>query len=342
MPRDGNGNASTNPIYKAVPGEKVEAVQHNTPIEDIISMLTGSVARNGTGGMQADLNMGGHKVINADEATTGSGLVTLAQVQALMSGAGFGVPTGCGMWLTGTTIPTGWLRANGQAVSRETYDILWEWVQESGNLAGSQGAKTAGQYGPGDGATTFTLPDMENGTGYFVGAVSTGVDPGAVQGSTVGPHTHTGTAASGGAHTHNLSGTAASAGAHTHTGDTNSAGAHTHAVSGTAASNGAHTHTYTDSGGDLATGPIGSGSARNALSRTTGSAGAHTHTVSGTASSAGAHTHSLSIDSGGAHTHSLSGTAQTAGAHTHDVSVAANDGTESRPRNVRYIFVIKA
>lgn len=71
---------------------------------------------------------------------------------------------------------------------------------------------------------------------------------------------------SAGAHTHSVSGTAASSGAHTHT------------VSGTAASNGAHTH---------------------AIDATAESDGAHTHTINVTASSAGAHTHTVSISGAG-------------------------------------------
>ncbi|KKA05399.1 hypothetical protein VP02_23185 [Pseudomonas ogarae] len=51
----------------------------------------------------------------------------------------------------------------------------------------------------------------------------------------------------GGAHTHTVSGTAASAGAHTHTvsGTAASAGDHTHVISGTAASAGDHAHVIT-------------------------------------------------------------------------------------------------
>ncbi|MFQ6555395.1 phage tail protein [Pseudomonas sp. Lb2C1-1] len=51
----------------------------------------------------------------------------------------------------------------------------------------------------------------------------------------------------GGAHTHTVSGTAASAGAHTHTvsGTAASAGDHTHVISGTAASAGDHSHVIT-------------------------------------------------------------------------------------------------
>jgi uncharacterized lipoprotein NlpE involved in copper resistance len=86
------------------------------------------------------------------------------------------------------------------------------------------------------------------------------------------------------AHTHSVSGTAASGGAHTHT------------VSGTAASNGAHTHSMNKlwSNGSGKETAYTMQSNRTLTTRNTASAGAHTHTVSGTAASNGAHTHSVS------------------------------------------------
>ena len=86
------------------------------------------------------------------------------------------------------------------------------------------------------------------------------------------------------AHTHTVSGTAASGGAHTHT------------VSGTAASNGAHTHSMNKlwSNGSGKETAYTMQSNRTLTTRNTASAGAHTHTVSGTAASNGAHTHTVS------------------------------------------------
>lgn len=86
------------------------------------------------------------------------------------------------------------------------------------------------------------------------------------------------------AHTHSVSGTAASG------------GAHTHSVSGTAASNGAHTHSMNKlwSNGSGKETAYTMQSNRVLTTRNTASAGAHTHTVSGTAASNGAHTHSVS------------------------------------------------
>lgn len=86
MPRDSNGNASTDPVYVAVPGTTIRAVQHNTPIADIIQMLTGSLARNGTGGMLADLAMGGFKITGLSDGTSAQDAVTKAQLDAKLGG----------------------------------------------------------------------------------------------------------------------------------------------------------------------------------------------------------------------------------------------------------------
>ncbi|HCN3374568.1 TPA: tail fiber protein, partial [Escherichia coli] len=85
---------------------------------------------------------------------------------------------------------------------------------------------------------------------------------------------------------------------------TNNTGAHTHSVSGTAASAGAHTHTVAcyPSGNTEQGDKALKGASRSGSSTGTSSAGAHTHTVSGTAASAGAHAHTVDI---GAHTHSV-------------------------------------
>ncbi|WP_252498671.1 phage terminase large subunit family protein, partial [Escherichia coli] len=96
---------------------------------------------------------------------------------------------------------------------------------------------------------------------------------------------------------------------------TNNTGAHTHSVSGTAASAGAHTHSMTFVSGGSSGAP-GSGSPDySKYSVNTSSAGAHTHSVSGTAASAGAHAHTVGI---GAHTHSVA-----IGSHGHTITVNA-------------------
>lgn len=83
------------------------------------------------------------------------------------------------VWLPGGAIPTGRriLKLNGAATSRAAYTELWAYAQVSGILAASEAAKTPAQFGPGDGATTFTLPDWR---GYLPRAwdEGRGIDPG--------------------------------------------------------------------------------------------------------------------------------------------------------------------
>ncbi|ODA67686.1 hypothetical protein A7A08_01721 [Methyloligella halotolerans] len=61
---------------------------------------------------------------------------------------------------TGDEEPEWGVFPDGAEYDREDYPSWWEWIQTSGNLAASQGTKTAGEYGPGDGSTTFTVPDL--------------------------------------------------------------------------------------------------------------------------------------------------------------------------------------
>lgn len=56
------------------------------------------------------------------------------------------IPSGTVMYFAGQTAPTGWLKANGAAVSRTLYAALF--------------AAIGTTYGTGDGRTTFNLPDL--------------------------------------------------------------------------------------------------------------------------------------------------------------------------------------
>jgi microcystin-dependent protein len=59
-----------------------------------------------------------------------------------------------------TSAPSGYVKANGALLSRSAYAALWAFAQASGNLAASDGAWVSGQFSPGDGATTFRIPDL--------------------------------------------------------------------------------------------------------------------------------------------------------------------------------------
>ncbi|WP_431021613.1 tail fiber protein, partial [Escherichia coli] len=114
---------------------------------------------------------------------------------------------------------------------------------------------------------------------------------------------------------------------------TNNTGAHTHSVSGTAASAGAHTHSMTFVSGGSSGAP-GSGSPDySKYSANTSSAGAHTHSVSGTAASAGAHAHTVGI---GAHTHSVA-----IGSHGHTITVNAAGNAENTVKNIAFNYIVR-
>lgn len=83
-----------------------------------------------------------------------------------------GIPTGpvsAIAFVARSTVPNGWLKANGQAVSRTTYSDLFAAIGTS--------------YGSGDGSTTFNVPDLR---GYFPRGFDdgAGVDSGRSLGTT--------------------------------------------------------------------------------------------------------------------------------------------------------------
>lgn len=204
MPRDTNGNTSPLPGTIVNTGDTILPSQYNPMVNDVYAMMAQSLSRDGQGGMRAPLNMGTNPINNVREATNGSDAVTLAQVQALINSI-VTIPTGMeGMWPNSASIPAGWLRENGQAVSRTTYAALWAFAQASGNLAATEAAKTPAQFGPGDGSTTFTLPNFEADGGYFARGITAGRSIGNVQLDEFKSHTHTATTAPAGAHSHTV------------------------------------------------------------------------------------------------------------------------------------------
>jgi hypothetical protein len=74
------------------------------------------------------------------------------------SGPGL-VPVGATFFFPSTTPPPGFLKKNGALLSRTTYANLYAFALASGNMAANDGAWQAGKFSPGDGATTFRIPD---------------------------------------------------------------------------------------------------------------------------------------------------------------------------------------
>lgn len=165
------------------------------------------------------------------------------------------IPAGATMYTAASAAPTGWIKANGAAISRTAYSALF--------------AAIGTQYGAGDGSTTFNLPDMrgvvprglDDGRGLDAGRVL-----GSYQADQFEDHAHVGgvTGYVSHDHAHGVYIQTDTAGAHSHTaavydstnlaagnqsgntgatsGSTSSAGAHSHIVSG--ATGGINTNHY--------------------------------------------------------------------------------------------------
>jgi len=171
-------------------------------------------------------------------------------------------PIGTLLSFAGSSAPSGWLIADGSAVSRTTYSALF--------------AVCGTTYGAGNGTTTFNLPNLQN-------RVPVGSGGSYSRGGTGGASTVTLTTAQLPSHDHG------------------SVADHSHSMSGTADSVGDHSHTV-NAASSGAVGVVANGATSYAQvnSTSTGGAGGHSHTLSGSIGSGGGHTHS-SVGSGSSH-----------------------------------------
>ncbi|HGX6363364.1 TPA: phage tail protein, partial [Shigella sonnei] len=198
-------------------------------------------------------------------------------------------PVGAPIPWTSDTVPSGYALMQGQTFNKSAYP------------------KLAAAYPSG------VIPDMRGWT--IKGKPASGRAVLSQEQDGIKSHTHSASASS------TDLGTKTTSSFDYGTKSTNNTGAHTHSVSGTAASAGAHTHSMTFVSGGSSGAP-GSGSPDySKYSVNTSSAGAHTHSVSGTAASAGAHAHTVGI---GAHTHSVA-----IGSHGHTITVNAAGNAEN-------------
>ncbi len=139
MPFDPNGNYNLPAGYLAVTGQTIMASQHNPPLEDIQSALNQALLRSGAAPWTGAQNANSQKLKNLGTPTDPGDAVSLSFLQGYL-------PSGIIMDYAGTSAPSGWLLAAGQAVSRSTYATLF-------GILGTR-------YGSGDGSTTFNLPDL--------------------------------------------------------------------------------------------------------------------------------------------------------------------------------------
>ena len=224
--------------------------------------------------------------------------------------AGGGTPTGgILMWPT-TTLPDGFLECDGSAVSRDTYSELYDIIGDD--------------YGNGDGSTTFNVPDCR---GEFVrgwadsGSVDSGRGIGSKQSAANVAHGHSVSVSGDGSHSHggsfSVSGSVHSD-SHSHSGNTNNQGAHDHRW-----------------GATTFKGQVGS--SFDALDNPNNSQSGKAASTSNT----GGHDHRINVDSD-SHSHgwsgSVSGSTSNQG-HSHSIS-QSNEGSEGRPRNIAFMFII--
>jgi microcystin-dependent protein len=144
-------------------------------------------------------------------------------------------PAGAIMAFAMNAVPSGWLAANGDAVSRSTYAALFAVIGTG--------------YGVGDGSTTFNLPDLR---GYFVrgaGLNSDGTNSGnfaAKQAAAMLDHAHTGTTSDESAqHGHSVNAVVTSANTGTGAGITVGGNGYFLGTVATTFNGSGHTHTVT-------------------------------------------------------------------------------------------------
>ncbi len=311
--------------------------------------------------------------------TDNGGTITVDLSPVINQAVSSAVPAGTVIAYSGGAIPTGYLLADGSAVSRTTYSDLF--------------ATIGTMYGNGDGSTTFNLPNYsgqflrgtDNGQGVDLDATSrqdrgdgvTGDAVGTKQQEAISSHVHTvnppatnTNSAGNHAHTVNPPATATNAaGNHQHSvnppaTNTNTTGNHTHSVdppnTGTSTA-GNHTHTIpgyhlTMPGSQIPWYNWGNSSYAN-NTNTTSASGNHNHSVNIPAfqsASGGNHNHSVDIPSfnsstAGSHSHSVDiapFNSGTTGAHTHSVDISTfnsgnTGGNETRPTNISVQWLIK-
>jgi hypothetical protein len=94
------------------------------------------------------------------------------------------VPVGTVITYAGAAAPAGYVAMNGAALSRVQYPGLWSHAQASGMITASDAAWATdkGKFSPGDGATTFRVPDVR---GEFIRSLDggRGIDAGRTLGS---------------------------------------------------------------------------------------------------------------------------------------------------------------
>jgi len=195
--------AITQPVYPPTAGGPLEAIWGIAASEHVVQRFTDIADRNA----------------KWTSPPTGAICVTTGPLSAWMYDGSAWVPFGgtivgeMKMW-SGTTIPSGYMLADGRALSRTTYALLFATIGTT--------------WGAGDGSATFNIPDMRSrspmgaGTGVGLSARTVAQKFGAESVGLAIAHLP--------AHNHSLSvsGSSDSQGTHNHKVDTGPASIYTH------------------------------------------------------------------------------------------------------------------
>ena len=188
MPRNYSGVYSKPAGTTPTNGDDADATQFNLLMDDMTQALTDSLPRDGSAPMTGALAMGSNKITGLATGTDAGDAVRFDQISGLAPKL---VPAGAVIFHAGATAPTGYLKANGAAVSRTTYADLF--------------AAIGTTYGAGDGSTTFVIPDFrgmfprgwDDGRGIDIGRVR-----GSYQDDAVQEHGHVASSSTNGSHAH--------------------------------------------------------------------------------------------------------------------------------------------
>ena len=131
-----NGGAVTFSVAPSLPDNTVETadIQDDAiTLAKLATMARGSLIYGDANGNPAALSVG-------------TGVLTGNGTDVSWGAAANGVPEGTIIWHAASTPPTGYLKANGDAISRSTYATLFAVIGTT--------------YGTGDGSNTFNVPDF--------------------------------------------------------------------------------------------------------------------------------------------------------------------------------------
>lgn len=174
------GVVSGNNIINCVRGKEGTTAQAHTAGAAVAMYFTETHWDDLINGVLVEHNQDGtHSNINATSVTATTGTLTTANlttanVTTLNVGGASLVPSGSIMQYAGSAAPTGWLIADGSAVSRTTYADLYTAIGTT--------------YGSGNGSTTFNLPDLKGKVPVGKNSSETEFD---TLGETGGAKTHT-------------------------------------------------------------------------------------------------------------------------------------------------------